>query len=87
MVCRRVVANDERSSPDVLLTPPVVGVVDVGMVSLPMGGVTDEVRPANISSDGAACMYRCSDQSDASSHVTYRAGRQPSTTRGQHCFM
>ena len=89
MVCRRAVANDERSSPDVLLTPPVVGVVDVGVVSLPMGGVNDElvVRPANISSDGAACMYRCSDQSDASSHVTYRAGRQSSTTRGQHCFM
>ena len=33
-----------------------------------------------------ACMYRCSDQSDASSHVTYRAGRQSSTTSGQHCF-
>ena len=42
MVCRRVVANDERSSPDVLLTPPVVGVVDVGVVSLPMGGVNDD---------------------------------------------
>ena len=27
---------------NVLLTPPVVGVVDVGVVSLPMGGVNDE---------------------------------------------
>ena len=41
-----MVANDERStcSPDVLLTPPVVGVVNVGVVNLPMGGVNDELK-------------------------------------------
>ena len=87
-----MVANDESDLVQMCCKPDSSCgglMVDVGVVSLPMGGVNDElvVRPANISSDGAACMYRCSDQSDASSHVTYRAGRQSSTTRGQHCFM
>ena len=55
-------------------------VVDVGVVSLPMSGANDElvVRPANISSDGAACtgvVTRCKQ------YVSVAV--QSSTTRGQ----
>ena len=77
MHCKRAVANDERSSPDVLLTPPVLGVAHVGVLSLPMGGVNDECGQSSKpeTSDGATLhVPRCSDQSDASTPVTYRAG-------------